>query len=193
MNSNDIYSKEEKKLLLDFARKTIEAALKNEEGPSALPEKFDEPGSCFVTLHTESGNLRGCIGSIQAYEPLSKNIASNAINAAFRDPRFPNVASLEELSKLELEISIMTPPQPISSPDEFTVGKHGIILMANGRSAVFLPQVAPEQGWDRETTLAHLSMKAGLPHDAWKSPDAKFSVFEAIVFSEKEIAEGGEC
>jgi AmmeMemoRadiSam system protein A len=193
MNDNEIYSKEEKELLLSYARKTMEAALKNESQPEALPEKFDKDGSCFVTLHTKDGNLRGCIGSLQAYEPLSKNIASNAINAAFRDPRFPGVSSLEELSKLELEISIMTQPKPIPSPEEFIVGKHGIIMRANGRSAVFLPQVAPEQGWDRETTLKHLSMKAGLPQDAWKSADAEFSVFEAIVFSEKEILEDGKC
>jgi AmmeMemoRadiSam system protein A len=186
MNSNEFYSQEEKKILLSYARKTMEAALTNEKAPEPLPEKFDKQGSCFVTLHTQNGNLRGCIGSLQAHEPLSKNIASNAINAAFRDPRFPSVSSLEELSKLELEISIMTEPEPIPSHNEFVEGKHGIIMKASGRSSVFLPQVAPEQGWDKETTLTHLSMKAGLQPDAWKSQDAKFSVFEAIVISEKE-------
>lgn len=187
MNENEFYTHEEKILMLRLARSAMESVLKKEKvpGTSKAPEKFHETASCFVTLHTTPDrNLRGCIGNIGGFEPLALNIVHNAVNAAFRDPRFQPVSSLEELKTLEIEISVLTPPQDIISPDEFIIGKHGIILLKNGRSAVFLPQVAPEQGWDKETTLSHLSMKAGLSHDAWKEKDASFKVFSAIVFSE---------
>lgn len=189
MNNTD-YSVEEKKLMLSIARATMEATLKKTDMPdrSELPEKFRETRSCFVTLHDKSGSLRGCIGNIGASEPLIDNIVHNAINSAFRDPRFSPVSSLEELAGLELEISVLTLPEKIDSIDKFVPGEHGIILASSGRSAVFLPQVAPEQGWDREETLTHLSLKAGLYPYAWKEADAKFSIFRAIVFSEKGIA-----
>lgn len=187
MNENELYSHEEKRLMLSLARSAMESVLKREKIPnsSKAPEKFHETASCFVTLHTiPDRNLRGCIGNIGGFEPLALNIVHNAVNSAFRDPRFQPVSSLEELSSLEIEISVLTPPEDISSLDEFIIGKHGIILLKNGRSAVFLPQVAPEQGWDKETTLTHLSMKAGLPSGAWQDKDAAFKVFSAIVFSE---------
>lgn len=187
--SND-YSVEEKKLMLSIARSTMEATLKKTDVPSRkeLPEKFREVRSCFVTLHDKNGSLRGCIGNIGASEPLIDNIVHNAINSAFRDPRFSPVSSLAELAELELEISVLTLPEEIDSVEKFIPGEHGIILFSNGRSAVFLPQVAPEQGWDREETLTHLSLKAGLYPYAWKEAGAKFSIFRAIVFSEKELA-----
>ena len=87
------------------------------------------------------------------------------------------------------EISVLTPSVPIGTPEEFIVGRHGIILEKGRHSAVFLPQVAPEQGWDRETTLEHLAMKAGLGRNEWRR-GANFSVFEAIVFGEEEHDRG---
>ena len=154
---------------------------------SGCSAKLREKASCFVTLHTADGGLRGCIGAMEAYEPLVENVVHNAINSAFRDPRFMPVSSLSELEGLVVEISVLTPPEDVDGPDKFVVGEHGVIMFCAGRSAVFLPQVAPEQGWDRETTLSHLSMKAGLSPDAWRSPDARFKVFRAIVFSEKDL------
>jgi AmmeMemoRadiSam system protein A len=141
-----------------------------------------------VTLHTKGGDLRGCIGNIGAFEPLIDNIRGNAFNAAFRDPRFRPVSSEEELKGLEFEISVLTEAEPIDGPDSFVIGEHGIILQKNGRSAVFLPQVAPEQGWDVPETLTHLSMKAGLGPDAWREKDTRFSVFRAVVFAERDFA-----
>ena len=91
----------------------------------------------------------------------------------------------DELDGIEIEVSILTPARPIASPDDFIIGEHGIILQCRGRSAVFLPQVAPEQDWDREETLTHLCYKAGLPFKTWQADDAELSVFTAIVFSEK--------
>ncbi|MDD3118974.1 MAG: AmmeMemoRadiSam system protein A, partial [Victivallales bacterium] len=140
---------------------------------------------CFVTLHPAAGQLRGCIGNIMPVENLGDNLYSNALNAAFRDPRFPPVGSTAELEQLRIEVSILTPMQTIADLREFELGRHGIVMNLMGRSAVFLPQVAPEQGWDKDTTLDYLAMKAGLPRNAWRAPEASFQVFEAIVFGEE--------
>lgn len=182
----DTYTPEEKLELLQLARAAIESRLKGQPLPDTgtLCEKSQNIRSCFVTLHKKDGSLKGCIGNINAFEPLADNIVHNAVNSAFEDPRFQPVRFPDELSELNIEISILTLPEKISSMEEFELGKHGIILFKNGRSAVFLPQVAPEQGWDKETTLTHLSLKAGLGAGAWREPDAQFQVFEAIVFSE---------
>jgi AmmeMemoRadiSam system protein A len=182
------FTSEEKREILAFVRATIAAEFddKDVKPLSKMDGKMKQMCSCFVTLHNAGGGLRGCIGNIGAFEPLGENIEHNAINAAFCDPRFPQVLP-EELDDLQIEVSILTPSRYISSPDEFMVGEHGIILQCRGRSAVFLPQVAPEQGWSREETLTNLCYKAGLPFKAWQSEDAKLSVFTAIVFSEKEL------
>jgi AmmeMemoRadiSam system protein A len=185
-NKNEI-GPDKQKIMLDYVRKVIGAKLDNAPLPSP-PElaEMNEPGACFVTLHSSTGQLRGCIGTIIPHTTLGKDIQKNAINAAFSDPRFrPLIAT--ELPDIDLEISVLTPMEDISSPDEFIVGEHGILMRLYGRSAVFLPQVAPEQGWDRETTLAHLSMKAGMKPGAWKVDDARFQVFRAIHFSESEL------
>ncbi|RPJ45506.1 MAG: AMMECR1 domain-containing protein, partial [Candidatus Latescibacterota bacterium] len=87
---------------------------------------------------------------------------------------------------VELEISVLTPSRPIRDPDEIVPGRDGVVLQKGGKSAVFLPQVATEQGWSREEMLDHLSRKAGLPAGAWRE-GATFSVFQAEVFSEKDV------
>lgn len=183
-----IFSDVEKKEILLFIRETIAARFDHRDVKPLdnMDGKMTEMGSCFVTLHTLTGNLRGCIGNIIAHEPLGKNIAHNAINAAFNDPRFPSLEP-EELGNIEIEISVLSPPSAIAAPEDFIIGKHGIILECRGRTGVFLPQVAPEQNWDREDTLTHLCYKAGLPFRAWQSEDVKLSVFTALVFSEKDF------
>ena len=182
----DTYTDEEKATLLKLARDEINYNLEKGEPPSldGLDDKLMQTRSCFVTLHTAEGELRGCIGNIEPFQPLAENVISNARNSAFSDPRFLPV-SADEINSLVIEISILTVPEPITSYKKFVVGKHGIILNKAGRGAVFLPQVAPEQGWDAETTLTHLAMKAGLYPDAWRDEDCQFRVFEAIYFSEK--------
>jgi AmmeMemoRadiSam system protein A len=137
-----------------------------------------------VTLK-QRGDLRGCIGYIEPREPLVRTVIENAKNASTSDPRFPPVRPAD-LPELSIEVSALTEPAEVDSPEGFVVGRHGIIIRKDGRSAVFLPQVAPEQGWDRATTLAHLCRKAGLPADEWRNPGMKFLVFEAEVFHEDE-------
>ena len=108
----------------------------------------------------------------------------NALSAAFRDRRFPPV-TIAECNDITIEISALTAPKPIASSDRIRIGIDGVVLSKNGRSAVYLPQVAPEQGWDVEQTLTNLSLKAKLPKDAWKE-GASFLVFQAVVFGEEE-------
>jgi len=108
----------------------------------------------------------------------------NAIKSAVADRRFPNV-KLEECPALHIEISVLTPPVAVADYCKIEIGRHGIVLKKDGRSAVFLPQVAPEQGWTLEETLTRLSRKAGLSPEAWKE-GAEYLVFEAVVFSEHE-------
>ena len=177
----------DKEALLRLARRTLERFLDSDTLP--LPRGFDPrataPRGAFVTLK-KRGELRGCIGRIEAGPPLPKLVSLMALEAGLNDPRFPKV-TLKELAELEIEVSVLTPPTRISRPQEIRIGRDGIILRKGGSSAVFLPQVAPEQGWDLETTLDNLSLKAGLPPQGWKS-GATFWVFQADVFGERDLA-----
>lgn len=137
----------------------------------------------FVTLK-KHGELRGCIGHIAVDLPLCECVGRMALEAALHDSRFPPLER-DELPRTEIEISVLTPALPVSGPDAIVVGRDGVILRKGGRSAVFLPQVALEQGWDRETMLSNLARKAGLPADAWRS-GAEFLTFQAEVFSEAD-------
>ena len=108
----------------------------------------------------------------------------NAINACSKDYRFPPVVP-SELSDIKIEISVLTSPEKVGTWTDIVLGRDGIVLNVAGRQSVFLPQVAPEQGWTLEDTLMHLSLKAGLDSDAYKRKDAIFEVFQAEVFSEE--------
>ncbi len=178
-------SKEEKERLLFIARETLNSYLKDGNIPDFKEEnsKFLEKSGVFVTLHTKEGHLRGCIGYILPIKPLYEAIIENAISAAVSDYRFPQVG-WNELSSLKIELSVLTPPKGVGTYTNIIIGKHGVILSKEGKSAVFLPQVAPEQGWTLEETLTHLSQKAGLPQDAWKK-GCQFEVFKAEVFGEE--------
>ncbi len=176
---------EEKRELFRIARAAVEAAVRRKPGPETRPltSVLGEKRGVFVTLKIHS-QLRGCIGYIEAVKPLHLAVADMAREAAVGDPRFQPVSE-RELPELEYEISVLTPRRQIADPSEFITGKHGIIVERDGRSGVFLPQVAPEQGWDRETTLSYLcAHKAGLPADAWKDKRTKLFVFEAEVLEE---------
>lgn len=151
---------------------------------SGDPAYNARPG-LFVTLH-KRGELRGCIGYIEGIRPLSKALFEMADAAAFRDPRFPALRA-EELDEIDIEISLLSPLQKVDSYRDIEIGKHGIILKKGMYQAVFLPQVATEQGWDLKTTLQHLCLKAGLSVDAFLKPDCRFFVFTAEVFSENNI------
>ncbi len=145
-----------------------------------LPPRLKQDAGAFVTLKRD-GALRGCIGVIEPRKPLYQAVLENGVNAAVNDYRFSPVQA-PELDGLEVEVSVLTPPRPIPGPDAFIVGEHGIVLSKAGRRAVFLPEVAVEQGWDRAETLTRLARKAGLPADAWRD-GAQLEVFESIKLS----------
>jgi len=178
---------EEHKLLLALARRSIQHVLETGQTPEAddlrvkITPGLEVPRAAFVTLK-KHGRLRGCIGEIFPQRPLYRSVMQNAVHAAFNDHRFPPVTA-SELPELEIKISALTPPAPIDSWKDIVIGKHGVVLKKDDHQAVFLPQVAPEQGWDCEQMLSHLAMKAGLPRDGWKK-GATFTVFEAHVFGE---------
>ncbi|MEI6424323.1 MAG: AmmeMemoRadiSam system protein B [Lentisphaerota bacterium] len=182
-----LLSEEDKKTLLALARKTIVFYLDK----GKIPEPSDlniqliagvkEKRSCFVTLK-ENGELRGCIGEIFPSQPLYKSVIAHAVASAFRDPRFEAV-SKSEVGNLSIEISALTPPKEVASYKEIRIGTDGMVLKKGIRSAVFLPQVATEQGWNLEQTLSALSRKAGLPENAWKE-GASYLTFQAEVFGE---------
>ncbi len=187
--SNPELTEEDKKQLLTLARETIVYALQNRRVPQAselgvtISDAMKRPRAAFVTLKKNS-QLRGCIGDIFPQRPLYKSVILNAINACFNDRRFPPVSE-DECKDIAIEISALTAPAPIASPDEIRIGTDGVVLNKDGQSAVFLPQVAPEQGWDVDQMLTQLSLKAQLPPDAWKE-GASFLVFQAIVFGGNE-------
>ena len=176
----------QRQTLLSIARRSIEAVLdgrRPELDPSQLDDDLKRPSGAFVTLHTNRGDLRGCIGTIQAVAPLCDAVVSNAINAAFRDPRFYPVQR-EELAELQIEISVMSPIEPVANVEEIEVGRDGLIVSRGSRAGLLLPQVATEYGWDRETFLQQTCVKAGLPPEAWRSPDTRIERFSAEVFGE---------
>ena len=180
---------EDKKELLSLARKTIVYTLRNRRVPQAselgvtISDAMRCPRAAFVTLKKNS-QLRGCIGDIFPQRPLYKSVILNAINACVNDRRFPAVAEAE-CKDITIEISALTVPKPVGSPDDIRIGVDGVVLNKEGHSAVFLPQVAPEYSWDVNQMLTRLSLKAGLPEDAWKQ-GASFLVFQAVVFGEEE-------
>ena len=181
-------NREEKKKLLEIARKSIETYLKtgkklelNENDPLLLKEM-----GAFVTLN-ERKELRGCIGNLIGKSPLYLTIRDMAVEAAISDPRFSPV-TLEELKNIEIEISVLSPMQKIDSPDKIRMGIDGVLVRKGFRSGVFLPQVATETGWSKDEFLSKLcSHKAGLAPDAWKDKGTEILTFTAEVFSEKEL------
>lgn len=176
----------DKRQLLAFARETIRRYLDDGMTPLArnLPAAAERLQGAFVTLE-QDGQLRGCIGHMAEDRPLGQVVGAMALAAALEDPRFPPVVA-REVPALSIEISVLTPMQRVAGPAAIVVGRDGVVIRKAGRSAVFLPQVAGEQGWDRTALLENLCAKAGLDTGAWKS-DAEFSTFQAIVFRESEF------
>ncbi|MCD6360720.1 MAG: AmmeMemoRadiSam system protein B, partial [Armatimonadetes bacterium] len=162
-------NEEQQKELLALARETIARHVAGQPLPPLPtgPDIYQKERAVFVTLN-KHGQLRGCIGALEAQEPLVEAVRRYAIAAATQDPRFPPVTA-DEVPDLHIEISVLSPLRKIDSPDEIVVGKHGVVVRQGFHSGVFLPQVAPEQGWDRDTMLNMLcAHKAGLPMVAWK-------------------------
>jgi AmmeMemoRadiSam system protein A len=179
---------EEQKILLSLARDTLKSYLKKQKTPDIennlykLTTVLNQKLGVFVSLH-KAKELRGCIGYIVGQKPLYEGVIENTVNAAVHDPRFYPM-TLEEEPQIHIELSVLSPLQQTEKPENILVGKHGVYLIKNGYSAVFLPQVAPEQGWDRKTMLEQLCLKAGLDKNAWNE-ETQFYLFTAQVFSEE--------
>jgi len=179
--------------LLALARATLQSHLAHDQSLAewyashGATEAFRASAGAFVTVHNtgrrakREGKLRACMGVIEARQPVADAIVSAAVSAA-HDPRFPGL-TLDELDGVELEISVLSPTHEVPRPEAIEVGTHGVVLRKGRRSAVYLPQVAPEQGWNREEMLDHLAQKAGLASDGWRQ-GATFEVFTAQVFAE---------
>lgn len=179
----DILTKEERGTLLAIVRESIENASKGQSLPQIEIESsvLKEEKGAFVTIE-KHGRLRGCIGYIYPVKPLYKTVNEMARQAAIGDPRFPPLRE-DELDDINIEISVLSPLKRIKNINEIKVGKHGLYIVKGAYSGLLLPQVATEYGWDRQTFLEEVSMKAGLPPYAWK--DAELYIFEAEVFGEE--------
>jgi AmmeMemoRadiSam system protein A len=167
--------------LLRIARDAIVAHV-HREAPRA-PQVTDGVvwnAGAFVTLHRR-GELRGCIGRLEADQPVARVVAHCAVAACSQDPRFPPVTA-EELHDLDIELSILGPIEPVAHLEEIEIGRHGVIIERGVHRGLLLPQVAVERKWDRTRFVQETCRKAGLPRDAWQA-GATMSKFEAEVFA----------
>jgi AmmeMemoRadiSam system protein A len=180
---------EKGQILIPIARATISQALGETMQPREDATWLKELGACFVTL-TQQGDLRGCIGSLEAHRPLLLDVKANAYAAAFRDPRFSPL-TLGELDYTEVEVSLLSPMQPMTFCDErealaqLRPGVDGVVFECGGYRSTFLPQVweqLPECG----IFMAHLKRKAGVPADFW-APDVKLARYTVRKWKESEL------
>lgn len=177
-------SADDKKVLLKIARQAIEAEFgRKVDLHQHVTDTLDVKAGAFVTLKIEN-ELRGCIGYIEPSRPLIETVCDAAIKAAFNDPRFSPLVE-EELPRIQIEVSVLHPPERIFSPNEITVGVHGLIIDAGFKRGLLLPQVAEEQGWNAEEFLGHTAEKAGLPRDAWRKSGVQMFRFAAEKFAEE--------
>jgi len=191
MKEADNLNLSEKQNLLALARWAIGKKLKT-GGPEPKVEPtpvLSAERGVFVSLH-KHGRLRGCIGNFSAATPLTLNVEDMAQAAAFEDPRFPSL-NAGELAEVDLEISVLTPMRRVKNLEEIEVGRHGIYIIQGSYRGVLLPQVATEQGWDRDAFLENTCLKAGLGPDCWQDREAEIYIFSAEVFGEKELEAPG--
>lgn len=175
---------EYKNFLLKLAREAIKAKQENKEISLKCPADafYSQKLGAFVTLH-KNGQLRGCIGYIEAIKPIYDTIIEMAQAAAFHDPRFPKLTKAE-LPEINIEISILTPLQRVKDITEIEIGKHGLLIKRGFNSGLLLPQVATEWNWDLKTFLQQTCHKAGLHGECWQQPETNIYKFSAEVFSE---------
>ena len=199
MSNTEIFSLDDGKTLIKFARENIEHFLKNSKRiiiPDGLREKFSDKYGAFVTLNVYNikGNpLRGCIGYIEPKFPLYDVVHRVSVSSATEDPRFPSV-TLEEMDELIIELSILTPPKliEVTDPNEYlekiVIGRDGLIVEKGMRRGLLLPQVPVDhdRNWGVEIFLEHTCNKAWLSSEAWRNiKTTKIYSFQAILFEEK--------
>lgn len=184
---------QDRKALLKLARSVIEAKLvkgARVERPDRPSPALTQEMGCFVTLH-KHGQLRGCIGSIEPVSTLVECVERNAQSAAFYDPRFPAL-SAEELSEIDIEVSVLSVPERLSFKDgedlkrKLKPNVHGVILSRGYNRSTFLPQVW-KQLPDKEQFLEHLCLKGGMSPEAWREPETTVEVYQAEVFGEDDF------
>jgi AmmeMemoRadiSam system protein A len=176
-------SEEDRSAILELARQGVSHAVCHERPLPTFPTTgiFAERRGLFVTLHVAK-KLRGCIGMIEAQATLGETLARCAADAALHDPRFSRMRA-EEMNALEIEVSLLTPLEPIRA-EEVEIGTHGLLVERGTRRGLLLPQVAAEHRLDREQFLAETCVKAGLPREAWKDPETKLSGFRCEIIAE---------
>jgi AmmeMemoRadiSam system protein A len=180
------FSQDERSVLLRLAHESILSAVEKREIPLDPPSAhLAEPRGVFTSLYLR-GELRGCVGYVLPKESVYRAVAETARAAAFEDTRFYPV-TLPEARALEIELSILSPPQPISA-DTIGIGRHGLLITLGAHRGLLLPQVPLEHKWDRATFLEQTCRKAGLPLDAWKN-GATIEGFTAEVFGDKATCE----
>ena len=178
-------SETDRRALLELARRAIAEAVSLQRPAGKIPQSgiFADKRGVFVTLHAR-GRLRGCIGVVEAFEPLGESIAHSAASAALRDPRFSPVRS-EDLQEIHIEISLLSLLEPIR-PENIEIGKHGLLVSQGAKRGLLLPQVAVEHKLSREQFLDETCRKSGLNTRAWQEPETQILGFTCEVFSEGE-------
>ena len=183
---------EEKRTLLKIARSAIASALESKAIPllKFQSEELNRRSGVFVTLRVGE-DLRGCIGYIEPLFPLAQATQEVAVKAAMEDPRFMPVTP-SELKRISIEISVLSPLAELKDVEEIEIGKHGLVIDAGHRRGLLLPQVATEYNWDYKQFLKQVSLKAGLPADAWKRKEIKLFTFTVEKFDESKFASSEE-
>ncbi len=183
---------DEKRTLLKIARSAIDCALESKTLPSLnfRSEELNRRSGVFVTLRIGE-NLRGCIGYIEPLFPLARATQEVAVKAAMEDPRFMPLTQ-SEVDRITIEISVLAPLEELKDIETIEIGKHGLVIDAGYRRGLLLPQVATEYHWDRKQFLKQISLKAGLPPDAWKQKEVKLFTFTVEKFDGSEFASSEE-
>jgi AmmeMemoRadiSam system protein A len=186
-SAEEFLNKSEQQVLITMARDTLGLYLNKRQVPalSAYPATAALQKECgvFVTLKKKNnGELRGCIGYIDGVKPLREAVRDCTVEASTRDQRFAPMQPGEEQT-VQIEISVLTPPEKIANISKIEIGKHGLIISQGIHRGVLLPQVPVEWGWNRADFLKAICQKAGLPEGAWKE-GAELYVFTAQVFRE---------
>ncbi len=188
---------EEGVFLVKLARRSVEYFFEHQslmEPPAETPPRLRRPGAAFVTIMTyhsyERRELRGCIGHVVPVKSLVESVIEVAVEAAFRDPRFPPLGQ-EELPRVTFEVTVLGPLEPMPSeperrPKSFTIGRHGLVARRGYLQGLLLPDVPLEYLWDEETFLAETCVKAGMEPTCWLDSSTEFYRFAGRAWREKE-------
>lgn len=176
------FTEKDKEICLKIVRDTLgELLCSKTSEPLSLSENLEKELPCFVTLTTEDGRLRGCIGCLETLSPLHENLRYFAEKAALEDPRFSPVEP-EELSALRIKVAVLGPIEPLDNVDSLELGKHGLCVSSGSRRGVLLASVAVEWGWNKKEFLDQTCEKAGL--DPAGLSGYMLEYFEEISFEE---------